>query len=880
MLFCLAARGTSADEAMFPFVVSYDAPANLTNVSAWLTPPAGGQGFIRAENGHLATDAGPIRFWATNSCFEASFPSHEQAQQVAARLARLGINCVRLHHMDARSIWGRSPNHLIIDPEKLERLDYLIAQFKQHGIYVNINLHVSRRLGPAEGFPLTEGRPEMDKGLDNLEPRMIDLQQKYARDLLTHVNPYTGHAYVDEPAVAFIEINNENALFHIWHSGGMDDLPEPFATTYRKVWNAWLRKKYGATPKLRQAWNAQRQPLGKELLIDPALDKPLEKSWTLERDGHTKAQCSLGKDGPQGQRSVRLEVTQQGQVSWHPQLIQSGFALAKDAPYTLTCWLRSDQPRQIHANCGMTHAPWHLLGFSESIKVGPQWTRHQILFAPLAADPKARISFSGFEPGVYELAGVSLRHGGLLGLEADQGIEDDSVPVMSHNASLTAAARRDFLDFLWETEHTYWSRMRHFVKDELHAHSLVTGTQLGYSPMQIQAEMDFIDAHAYWEHPHFPHRPWDRKDWTVHNVALVNRPGGTLSGLAVRRVAGMPFTVSEYNHPQPLEFCGEGFPMIAAFGAFQGWDAIYSFAYSHNDHFEPRQVESFFDIKSDTAKMAHMPACAAMFLRGDVAPARRLIAVPVTKQAERDKIYETRDAWKITADNFGVDPRLSLLHAVAMSPLSQLASGAGGEGTRSLSPLSQLASGAGGEGTRSSEPPLPTDAKVFVSDTGQLRWDLSRKGEGCFTVDTPRSKLFTGFVAGRTFPLGDVELAIGPTQRDWATVSLACMDGEGFHRPGHILVTATGMVRNQGAHLEHLSGDLVTLRDKWGTEPELCEGVAARIVLPVAAARVRVYPLDESGQRRQAIPVADRDGKALVQLDGKYRTVWYEVEIR
>ena len=864
-LFCLATRAASAEEAMFPFVVSYDAPPSVTNVAAWLAQPAGGQGFVRAAQGHLATDAGPIRFWATNSCFEASFPSHEQAQRYAARLARLGVNCVRLHHMDSRSIWGRSPNHLTIDPEKLERLDYLIAQFKQHGVYVNINLHVSRTLGPKEGFSNVEGLPEMDKGIDNFEPRMIELQKRYARDLLTHVNRYTGRAYVDEPAVAFIEINNENALYNIWYGGKLDDLPEPYAGTYRQLWNAWLRKKYGDSQRVRAAWNIGRRPLGAELLADLALEKPLGTTWSLERDAQTKAQWSIADRGPEGCRCLRVEVARQGSVAWHPQLLQSGFAIEKDTPYTLTCWLRSDKPRRIHVNCGMTHAPWQQLGLSDSVQVGPQWKQHHILFASTGDEKKARIGFAGFEPGVYELAGVSLRPGGLLGLEDNQRIEDDGVPVMRHGASLTKAARNDFLDFLWETEQTYWSGMYHFIKDELHAHSLVTGTQLGYSPMQIQAQMDYIDAHAYWEHPHFPHRPWDRKDWNVRNVALVNSPGGTLSGLAVRRVAGMPFTVSEYNHPQPLEFCGEGFPMIAAFGAFQGWDAIYSFAYSHNESFEPRRIESFFDIKSDTAKIAHMPACAAMFLRGDVAPAKYMMAEPVGKQAERDKLYETHSAWKITADNFGMDPRWSLAHAVAMDPKP---------------PLPNSGSGAGREGARVSWPALPADAKVFVSDTGELRWDLSQAGAGYFTVDTPRSKLFTGFVAGRIFHLGNVELTIGHTQRDWATISLACMDGAGFDRPGRVLVTATGMVRNKGVQLEHLDGDKVTFRDHWGTEPVLCEGIAARLVLPVAAARVTVYPLDESGQRREAIPVEDHGGKTLLPLDAKYRTLWYEVDIR
>ncbi len=121
--------------------------------------------------------------------------------------------------MDNRSIWGDSPNHLTIDPKRLERLDYLIAQFKQHGVYVDMNLHVSRWFDQAEGFTARQQRPEYDKGLDNFEPRMIELQKKYARDLLTHVNPYTKNSYATEPAVAFVEINNENALFSQWSWG-------------------------------------------------------------------------------------------------------------------------------------------------------------------------------------------------------------------------------------------------------------------------------------------------------------------------------------------------------------------------------------------------------------------------------------------------------------------------------------------------------------------------------------------------------------------------------------------------------------------------------------------------------------------------------------
>jgi hypothetical protein len=99
LLTLLISGPVAAEEPLFPFVISYDAPANVTNVAELLDRPAGTRGFVRAENDRLVTGktrmAKPIRFWATNICFEACFPTHEQAQRLASRLARLGINCVR-----------------------------------------------------------------------------------------------------------------------------------------------------------------------------------------------------------------------------------------------------------------------------------------------------------------------------------------------------------------------------------------------------------------------------------------------------------------------------------------------------------------------------------------------------------------------------------------------------------------------------------------------------------------------------------------------------------------------------------------------------------------------------------------------------------------
>ncbi len=852
----------NAEEPLFPFVISYDAPDNVTNLSGWLARPAGKQGFVQVRKGHLATDAGLIRFWGTNLCFDACFPSHEQAERVAGRLAQLGINCVRLHHMDSHAIWGKSPNKLTIDPAQLERLDYLIHQLKLHGVYVNINLHVSRWFDEAEGFSGRQHRPSYDKGIDQFEPRMIELQKKFALDLLTHVNPYTKTAYADEPAVAFVEISNEDGLFAEWSGSQLDALPEPYATTFRKLWNTWLRKKYGSTEKLRKAWGGgHTATLGKEMLRNGDFSLPLDNTWHVERDEGTKADISIEPSkNNASKRVLRVRVQESGRVAWNPQIVQRGLTVKKGASYTLAFRLRANVDCRCAVNCMMDHDPWQPLGLSTSMNAGPEWREFRFTFIAPQDDADARITLTQFEKNaIFDFADVSLRPGGIVGLGVNDKLEDRSVPIV-RGASSSSPAADDFCDFLRDTENTYWQEMRRFLKEELHVRSLVCGTQLGFSTIHVQAGLDYIDNHAYWEHPAFPHRQWDIKDWYINNIALVNNPGSTLAHLAMGRVAGMAYTVTEYNHPAPNSYAAEGFPMIASFGAFQNWDAIYSFAYSHNTNYEPRRIEGFFDSKSRTDQMAHMPACAAMFVRGDVAASKHPTIIPFSVDDERRHLHKTHNAWSLTARELLDDLQYPLLHGTALDIRNRADDAQGksislGEGRRALA------------------------AGSFTSDTAQIRWDIVKKDAGYYTVDTPRSKLFTGFVRDRTFTLGNVGLKIASTRLDWATVSLTVIDGKGFNRPGRILIAATGLVQNQEAKLEDLGDRRVTLRDQWGREPVLCEGIRATVTLPVPRGQVKCYPLDESGNRRAAIDI-DRDGnRSQIELHPKYKTVWYEVEI-
>ncbi len=274
--------------------------------------------------------------------------------------------------------------------------------------------------------------------------------------------------------------------------------------------------------------------------------------------------------GPQGSRLLRIQVERKGEVPWRPQISHPGIAVKKGAPYTLSGWVRAVKPGSIAVNCMMAHEPWENLGLYTDVSVGPEWKQFRFTFFAEKDDANARITVTGLEPGVYELARFSFRPGGIVGLAPDQRLEDDSVPIVRKRGPIPPEqARADWADFMWDVEYQYWMGMYRFLKEELGVKALVSGTQLGYGPTHIQAQLDYLDDHRVLEPSCLSWSPLGSGKLVHPECGFSQFPPGTLGALAARRVVDRPYTVSEYNHPAPMFFAAEGFPMIAAFAAFR-----------------------------------------------------------------------------------------------------------------------------------------------------------------------------------------------------------------------------------------------------------------------------------------------------------------------
>ncbi|MEO7597887.1 MAG: hypothetical protein ABIV50_03075, partial [Opitutus sp.] len=280
----------SAEEIpLQPFVIDHlaraDSPADVSFLLG--KEPAGKNGFITVKDGHLVKPDGQrFRIWGVNltgwTRGGTNLPPKDQAAAWATALARIGVNCIRFHFLDlptrnpkdeddeqqrrkaeaAGQRFRVRPGGLVdhrrndnqgLDAEALDRLDYFIFQLKQRGIYSNLNLNVGLQYKPGDNVPDSE-LITLTKGFTYISERMIELQKNYAQQLLTHQNPYTKSDYAHEPAIATVEIVNENSLFEFWFRNWLRgelvageekyqlDFTPRYAQQLDTMYNAWLAK--------------------------------------------------------------------------------------------------------------------------------------------------------------------------------------------------------------------------------------------------------------------------------------------------------------------------------------------------------------------------------------------------------------------------------------------------------------------------------------------------------------------------------------------------------------------------------------------------------------------------------------------------------------
>ena len=129
-----------------------------------------------------------------------------------AQFARMGWDGMRL------TFWGdweaSDTSGNLIANDHLDLQDYLIARARERGIYMlfsPIQLYSSNWPDALQDTTQPGFGRRFPKHRMGTDPAAITAQVNYLRQVLNHVNPYTGVALKDEPAIPFIELVNEPA---------------------------------------------------------------------------------------------------------------------------------------------------------------------------------------------------------------------------------------------------------------------------------------------------------------------------------------------------------------------------------------------------------------------------------------------------------------------------------------------------------------------------------------------------------------------------------------------------------------------------------------------------------------------------------------------
>ncbi len=293
---------SSAGEGWIPITSSRDVEAGSALDFSEIAPrdaPAGKHGFVRAVDGHFEFEGrpgAPQRFLGANLCIEANYPRTDaEADRLVERLVRCGYNSVRLHHHDAA--WAG---------DHIDLLDRFLAKAFAAGIYVTTDIYVSRKVSWRDIGIDRDGGEGLDyKTMLFVHDGAFENWKDFARDFLTHRNPYTGRTYAEEPGIACLSLVNENSIQQF--------IKEKTANPYLKdAWRRWLLARRAEDPGCWPTLSPDKIPVnGGGWSIAPVLEGEAWDAMSRFCADLERRMFARMRDFLRGELGVRVPLTDQ-----------------------------------------------------------------------------------------------------------------------------------------------------------------------------------------------------------------------------------------------------------------------------------------------------------------------------------------------------------------------------------------------------------------------------------------------------------------------------------------------------------------------------------------------------------------------------------------
>ena len=220
---------------------------------------AGENGFIQlsSDGNSFQTENGePIRFWSINGGDGTKDMSDADLAKFARFLAKMGVNMIRYHG----SINPTGSDINDVDKADVSAIWRMVAAMKKEGIYSTIspfwahNGHMGNPAIKDWGIPGYSNNDDL-WGVMYFSDTLKNAYKNWVKYLYTETNPFTGVALKDDPAVALIQLKNEDGLF--WWT--ISSVKPEFEKIILKKFYEWAISKYGSDAAVKSAWSNASQ---------------------------------------------------------------------------------------------------------------------------------------------------------------------------------------------------------------------------------------------------------------------------------------------------------------------------------------------------------------------------------------------------------------------------------------------------------------------------------------------------------------------------------------------------------------------------------------------------------------------------------------------
>ncbi len=831
---------------------------------------AGARGrVVLTQDGHLGfADGTRLRLAGTGMQWSGMWPDSARAIELARRFRSLGINCVRFSTFDVSwwsggSILADGPTTLGngLNPAQMKKFDWFLHQLRENGVYYVFTFHSVWQPRAEDGVRQPDSLGWGARMPLIFDARVQQIHRGIMRLLLEHVNPHTGLAYKDDPALAYVIAAEDASLMAFWLYSG--DVVRPNSTFNQNtgtqhialidsLWHAWLRGKgYTTDAALNSAWSAPARST-ENLVRNGGFEDPFSATWQVSFNSEGGGQALLQfsdaekKEGATSGR-VRIGSLDASKLSYSLFLYQRLASLRRLGRYEVSFWAKTTPQRgsrtmQVYVYNGTFPFDWY--GFDQTLTTTSEWQRFTYTFTARSSDSlTANLAFFlGADSGDVFLDDVQVREVSTPGLIAGESIQSNRVPrSLINNTSISPARSRDNALFYHERLSAMYSTIRRFVRDTVKSSVLLcpSGRMLSFWELSAAPDYDVYTA----------------SDWRNTTASMLTETyGGTVYAAAQLRPKGKAFVIGPVSIAHPRPYATDLTTIFPAYAGLQDWDGVFFSTWSDNVRTGADKIDSnsYWHIADKPGILSMLPVATSMIRSGAVSPSVKEIVIDNTREDIEQPRFHVTNAFSLSINS---DARMPLFRRVSMNATAAQ--------TESFLPHREISALSD-----------QVDVSALDSETEQIFWNAS---DATFRVETPRYVLLSGGGSGNIVSMQSL-IVEQTTSGAPPAIGIASLTDMPITESPRSLLVVGARAQNTGLVFDQAAGTFTT----WGTAPLLMEGIGMRFTITAPLFdTLRVVPLGHDGlPKRQPIIVDRRAGGrfSFALATGDAATPWYRLE--